>query len=75
MVRQAVERVGFQNFVEDKAGLEEGNCLMFLLLLEKSFFVLDIRTVTGSYIYMVVMLKSRNFCQLSRFLKQTCSHL
>ena len=25
--------VGFQNFVEDKTGLEEGNCLTLLLLL------------------------------------------
>ena len=40
--RQTVERVGFQNFVEDEEGLEEGNNLTLLLLLEKSLLVLDI---------------------------------
>ena len=38
-VRLAVEKVGFQNFVEDEACLEEGNCLELLLLLLKSFLV------------------------------------
>ena len=29
---QAVERVGFHNFVEEEAGLEEGNCRTLLVL-------------------------------------------
>ena len=37
LARLAVERVGFQNFVE-----EEGNCLELLLLLRKSFLLLDL---------------------------------
>ena len=34
----AVERAGFQNFVEEEAGLEEGNCLTLPVLLVKSFY-------------------------------------
>ena len=30
---QAVERVGFQNFVVEEAGFEEGNCLALPVLL------------------------------------------
>ena len=41
-VRLAVERVGFHNFVEREAILEEGNCLELLLLFIKSFLLLDI---------------------------------
>ena len=37
-----MERVGFQNFVEDDTCLEERNCSVLLLLLEKPFFVFDI---------------------------------
>ena len=40
---KAMERVGFQNFVEDEACLEEGNCLVLLFLLEKSFLVPDVK--------------------------------
>ena len=42
-VRLAVERVDFQNFVEEEAILEEGNCLELLLLLVKSFLLLDVK--------------------------------
>ena len=38
-----MERDGFQNFVEEEACLEEGNFLELLLLLLKSFLVLDIQ--------------------------------
>ena len=38
-----MERVGFQNFVEDEACLEEGNCFVLQLLLEKSFLVPDVK--------------------------------
>ena len=43
VARWAVERVGFQNFVEDEACLEEGNCLELLLLLLESFQVPDVK--------------------------------
>ena len=43
MARQAVERVGFQDVVEEEASLEEGNCLELLLLLGMSFLVLDVK--------------------------------
>ena len=61
MARQAVERDGFQNFVEEVASLEEGNCLELLLLLRKSFLVLDIRDrvcVLGLYGYVCLGLDS-----------------
>ena len=38
-----MEKVGFKNFLEEEASLEEGNCLELLLLLRKSFLLLDIR--------------------------------
>ena len=37
---QAVERVGFQIFVVEEAGSEEGNCLMLPVLLVGSFLLL-----------------------------------
>ena len=52
MASQALERDGFQNFVEEEASLEEGNCLELLLLLVKSFLVLDVKDwvcVLGQY--------------------------
>ena len=35
--------VGFQNFVDEEACLEEGNYFELLLLLEKSFLVPDVK--------------------------------
>ena len=43
LARLAVERVSFQNFVEEEASLEEGNCLELQLLLRNSFLLLDVR--------------------------------
>ena len=37
-----MERVGFDNFVEEEAILEEGNYLELLLLFIKSFLLLDV---------------------------------
>ena len=60
-----MERVGFQNFVEDEAC-----CFVLRLLLEKSFFVLDILIFRP---VRLVLFRAVRFCRLSRLLEQTCS--
>ena len=71
-----MERVGFQNFVEDEACLDEGNCFVLLLLLEKSFLVLDVKDwdwVLDLYGWLCLGLV--RLALLSRFLKRSWSRI
>ena len=38
-----MKRVGFQNFLDDEACLEEGNCFVLLFLLLESFLVSEVK--------------------------------